>query len=197
MSGTGIHQRRDTALSEHGRKQAETLTKRFKGSGVELVLSSRYDRASETARMIGKKLGRRVVRTALLDEWRIPTEMEDKHFMSKRAHDFLMLQRERIDDDRWHYSDEENTYDLKRRAGRLVRYLSARKEESAIAVTHTAVINMLVALAVFGDGMTGTDFLRFKKVFHPENASVTEVEIEDGSVKVLTFNDRAGSRYEA
>lgn len=191
LNDTGIHQRRDTRLSARGREQASKLVERFGGVSVDVILASTYPRAVETARIIGRRLGRRVVSTKLLDEWRISSEVEGRNFTDRLAARQYKEHLANIDDPKWHYSDEENVFDLNRRVRRMVKYLGNRKENSVIAVTHAGVINMAVAQAVFGPGITGSDFIRFREVFHCDNTGITEVELDGGMLKVLTFNDYA------
>lgn len=186
-----VHQYRETALSEHGRKEAEATARRLAAYHVGAVLSSRYIRAADTARIIGKAMGRRVVYTDLLNEWRTPSEIQGKSFGEVKVGSIYAEHLRNIDNEGWHYSDEENSFDLRERAKRLVRYLSRRKSGTVVAVTHAAVIDMLIALSVFGDGVTGSEFRNIRQSFRCDNAGITEIGIMDGAVKVLRFNDRA------
>lgn len=194
LNALKVHQRQSTQLSEYGKEQAENLRKRFGGVNVDIIIASRYVRVMHTAQILGKALGKRVVYTKLLNEWKSPSEIEGTWHGDKKA---VSVQNERLkhlEDKDWHYSDEENIFDLRKRANKIIRYIQNRKEESIIAVSHGDVINMIIAIAVFGSNITGSEFMRFRRVFHPDNTGITEVEITDGVWRVITFNDYAHLR---
>lgn len=194
LNALKIHQSEGTKLSELGEEQAGKLRKRFEGVKVDIIIASKYTRVMHTAQILGKALGKRVVYTKLLNEWKSPSEIEGTTREDKRT---IIIQNERLkhlEDNDWHYSDEENVFDLRKRANKIIKYLGNRKEESMIVVSHGDVINMIIAIAVFGSNITGSEFFKFRKVFHPDNTGITEVEVTDGVWRVITFNDYAHLR---
>jgi broad specificity phosphatase PhoE len=191
LNAVNIHQSKDTKLSEYGIEQVEKLAKRFNKINVDIIIASKYVRVMHTAQIIGRALKKRVIYTELLNEWRAPSEIEGTAHDDKIA---VRIQNERVKhlkDKDWHYSDEENFYDLRDRVNKVIKYLQARKEESIIVVSHGDVIRMICAIALFGNNIKGSEFRKFRKIFRLNNTAVTEVEIVDNVWKVITFGEYA------
>jgi probable phosphoglycerate mutase len=190
LNGKGIHQPPDTKLSETGIKQAEAIAERFVGVDVDVILSSRYERAAHTARIISKRIDRPVVYTALLNEFKNPSEIEGKKNDSAYSMKVKKAYKEHSNDPGWHYSDEENTFDRIARGRKVVRYIEDRKEEHVLVCTHSGLIRMILAVGLFGDSLNPENFDKVVKFMRTENTGITECEIRpDGRWQLITFND--------
>lgn len=192
LNGKDMHQTKDDPLTEQGRKQAKSVAKRLAEIDADLIISSNYPRAADTARIIAKRLKKRIVYTELLKEWKKPSEIEGKPHSNRKANLIYNKVMKNIDREGWHYSDEENISDLKERVKNAGKYLEEKggKNGTLIVVTHAKVIYMMLAMAAFGMGITSTEYIRFRKTFALDNTGITEVEMEDGLVtKVIALND--------
>lgn len=180
-----------TALSKNGLRQAESLAMRFDGMKVDAILCSRYRRAMQTAHAIGKRLGKKITYTALLNEWKRPSEMRGQNVgggLSKKIQRDMMRH---IDDRNWHYSDEENFYDLERRMGRFLKYLQKSRKKAVIVVNHGYTIRMILAVMLFGEGMNMKDFNKLASFVHTTNTGITECDFENGKWRLIRFNDHS------
>src|SRR5271157_3755114 len=148
LNRSNTHQYPHTKLSKTGLRQAELLAERFSGAKVDLIIASRYTRAMQTARILQKRLKKRIVYTSLLNELKRPSEVEGKSTESKIALRISAEFLKHFYDPGWHYSDEENFFDLRRRASAFIKYLKKKNKGSIAVVTHGHVIRMLLALAV-------------------------------------------------
>lgn len=192
LNGKKVHQIRDDPLTEQGKRQARSVASRLAEVNADLIVSSSYPRAAETARIIGKRLKKRIIYTELLKEWKKPSEIEGKSRSDRKANLIYNKIMKNIDRDDWHYSDEENLFDLKERIKSIGEYLEGKngKNSTLIVVTHAKVIYMMLAIAVFGVGVTSDEYIRLRKAFALDNTGITEVEMVDGLVtKVITLND--------
>lgn len=185
-----IHGGAESGLSQTGIKQAELVAKRFIGVNVDLILCSRYKRAMQTADVIASFLNKRVVHTNLLNEWRYPSEMKNHKVGKSRDSKIWNAILKNCDNPKWHYSDEENITDLKKRAGKVFEYLKSKNEGSVVVITHGAFMGVLMGFALFGKDAAGAQILRAHRFFVTANAGITELELrKDGEMKLITFND--------
>ena len=189
LNGRPIHQHKSVPLSQHGKEQVLKLAKKLSSLEIDLIISGKYPRVVNTSKIISKTIKKRILYTKLLDEWLQPSELEGKSYSDAISVSIGNECAKNINKVNWHYSDEENVFDLKNRVQKLVRRLSIMKQESVVLVTHAGIINMFVALAVFGDDITGTEFARFRRIFSPANTGITEIELIGSTFKVRTFND--------
>src|SRR3989338_8589140 len=165
-------------LIEKGRDQVLATAKRFpknKGS-PQVIISSPYDRAKETADIIAKELKMSVEYCDLLIERRNPSEIigrSDKEIDVKEIVD-------RIDksfhSDNLRYSDEENFIDLKKRARELLDYIKSRPEERIIMVTHGIFLKMVVCYMFYGEKLNASEYNKIS-YFNPiDNAGIAIVK---------------------
>ncbi len=180
-----------TGLSGDGLRQAESLAERFDGLKVDLLLCSRYKRAMQTAQTIGKHIGKKVTYTTLLNEWKRPAEMQGQNIEGKISKKISTEIMKHIEDPNWHYSDDENFFDLEKRMGRFLTYLQKSRKKTVIVVTHGYTIRMLLAIMLFGEGMDMRDFYKLASFIHTTNAGITECDFENGRWKLYRFNDYA------
>ena len=161
-------------LIEKGRAQVLATAKRFpknKGS-PQVIISSPYDRAKETADIIAKELKMSVEYCDLLIERRNPSEIigrSDKEIDVKEIVD-------RIDksfhSDNLRYSDEENFIDLKKRAKELLDYIRSRKEKRIVMVTHSIFLKMVVSYMLLGEKLTASEYNKLSYLNPINNAGI-------------------------
>jgi broad specificity phosphatase PhoE len=187
-----VHSSKEEELSDNGIRQAETVARRFVGMDIGVILCSRYRRAMQTANIIKDAVGKKIVYTDLLGEWRMPSEVRGKRHDSKEGSGIWDTLYKNADDPKWHYSDEENVMDVLSRAKKLLRYIRSRKEESLIVVTHGAFIGVLLATCLFGEGITGSDMRKTAGFFRAMNTGITELHMDkEKGIRLMTFNDYA------
>lgn len=190
-----IWQSGSSPLSEKGKKQAEYISERVSKLPIDIVVSSTMKRAEETTKEILKKTDKEVMYSDLFVERRRPKEMIGK---LKKSPESIKIEKETIKNfsiPGYRFSDEENFDDLKKRAQDILKYLSEREEENILVVTHGFILRIIMAVAVFGDSLTGEECDRFIATFHTENTGISVLGYDMEHKKypwwVWVWNDHA------
>ena len=193
----GIRQGSEGSLTEKGRVQALATAKRFpKEHGrPQIIISSPYERTKETAEIISKELdGLKIIYSNLLVERKNPTEVIGHSGEEPEVRKII----DRIDNsyhaDDLRISDEENFTDLKKRAKKLLAYISRRSQKRIIMVTHKIFLKMVVSYMIYGNKLTATQYNSLS-YFNPiDNAGMaitkyTHHWFRKNEWKLLVWND--------
>jgi probable phosphoglycerate mutase len=160
-------------LTDRGREQAAYIATRCKNLPLDIIVSSTFVRAKDTAQIIADQVGKTIEYSDLFVERRRPSEeigvRRDSALFSKVG----AAMRAHFPEPGWRYSDEENFDDLKERAGTALRYLAARPEQHLLVVTHSFFLRTLLARAIFGDSLTGKECQDVLRGFEMENTGIT------------------------
>jgi broad specificity phosphatase PhoE len=190
-SASGFHQNSLSGLSTRGKKQAAILAERFSRIKIDLILSSPFVRAKETAEIINKPLKRPIRYLDSLKELKRPTEVEGKKIDDPEIIEIKKLVVKNFSKKDWHYSDGENFYDLKKRGEETIKYLLELKEENVLLVTHGIIMRMIISLMMFGD-VSPKEYLRFFRFALMSNTGITLCEyIKRNRWILVTWNDHA------
>lgn len=181
-------QTNDEPLNERGLRQAKELAKRFLNTPLDLIISSSHTRALQTAQAISLK----VKISSLFVEVRKPKvvigrlmeEEEVKNILNKISKMYLT-------DPGWHYSDEENFEDLKKRVIKALDFLKSQNKENILVVSHANFIGQMVGLMLFGEDYSVNIYLRLKNFFRLGNTgvSICTYEPETNLWKLQCWND--------
>jgi broad specificity phosphatase PhoE len=188
---TKKYQGSDVELSEVGYQQAEFVADRFKNIPVDVILASSYTRAHETAKIIGKKI-------------LAPIEVHDSLVERKRPslfhnHSYDHPEFEKIrhfidshPDPKHHHSDEENFFDVKKRAEDVIKMLEKRPEENIVIVSHGVFIKAVLFSMILKDSFNIDNFQDSLHILSIENTAMTIAEFtQNKGWKVKTINDFA------
>jgi broad specificity phosphatase PhoE len=189
-------QHRDVELSEKGIQQATLVAERFAGVAVDLIYSSPFPRAKNTAEIINQGLKKEIVYSELLCELKKPSEIEGTHITSEENKRIRQMMLDHLYDPMWHYSDEENFYDFKARVMRFLHEISSLKVESVLVVTHGAAMLMLLLLMQFGEGLGPDVYLSSHKFFWVNNTGITLLDNSwNGKWWLISWNDHGHLGY--
>ncbi len=179
LNAKNFRQGREGHLSAGGKEQANFAAERFTKIPVEIIFSSPYVRAEETARAIQEKVGKPLEILELLSERRNPKEIIGRSSNDPEVANIL----DRIDrsfhTNDLRYSDEENFADLKERTKKLLRFLEARSEEHIICVTHHIFLRAVVGYIERGEKFNANDFAKFSFLNPLNNAGITLCAYEE------------------
>lgn len=186
------HQDEKVGLSDYGIKQAEKVAARIEKIPVEIIFSSHYRRAKQTAEIIAKAIHKKVHIVKLLHEFKNPTEVENKAYDDPEAMRIKKIIIDHANDPNYHYSDEENFFDFRKRAKQFWQFLSKQKEKHILVVTHATFLRILITDLIFGDNLTNNLCRQFiSRVYHA-NTGITVCERDEkGNWHLLTWNDHA------
>lgn len=142
-----IHQSPNTPLSSKGKEQAITAAEALRGVNPDLLISSEYTRALETARVIGLHTGLTPVVNGLFYEIVRPSKFFETSVFSLETLWYVFLSLIHRNNPKWRYADAENLSDVTERARRAIKYLESltNTHASVVVVSHTVMINILVS----------------------------------------------------
>lgn len=187
-----MHQHNEVPLSPKGTQQAKFVAKRFRDIPIDIIVSSDAVRAQQTAEEIFQIIKRQIFYTPLLRERRNPSEIQGKKHDDPDVMRIkeIIQKNARLTD--WHFSDEENFTDLKKRAIEFFDYLSLFKEKNILAVTHEGILMTILGLLIFGNEMTHKEAFHLHETLSLSNTGITLCESDNaGRWKIITLNDHA------
>lgn len=174
-----IHQAPSTPLSERGREQAVTAAEYLRPMNPDLLLTSEYTRAKETARIIGMMLDITPQVHTLFYEVERPSKLCGKSIFSPGTFWYVLTSVMKRNDPTWRYADAENFMSIYSRVQKALRYIESLSEthQSIVIVSHTIFINLMVAYMCHDRILAVRDllpsFLNIKKM---DNCGVVEIQ---------------------
>lgn len=181
----------DSKLSSLGIQQAKKIAARAVRLSFDVIISSDFSRALQTAEIIRKRVPRKLVVTHLLREEKHPSELTGKHLSSPNVIRIKKLLHKNRNQRNWRFSDEENFYDLKKRMKKFLRFLEQRKEESILVIGHVMATKMLIGLIIFSDALTPDMYQKIRGQMILKNTGINVCDFTDGQWKLVTWNDHA------
>ncbi len=146
------HQFTNTPLSSHGLQQAGKIARKLEKIKIDIIISSPYERARETADIISGVLDLDVKTSKLLIELRKPSVLQGKGWYSPKSLLVMSMQYLKATDKNWHYSDEENLHEFYIRSKEALDEISSMDEENILVVTHRGLMSSMLK-HIENDGM--------------------------------------------
>lgn len=142
-----VHQSPSTPLSTVGYEQAGTVAESLRGMHPDLLITSEYTRAVETARVIGVHVGLPPQTNGLFYEIVRPSSLYGKSHFHPKTLWYICLSYMRRRNQRWHFEDAENFSDIENRTKKAVLYLESLKgrNQSIVVVSHAIFIHCMVS----------------------------------------------------
>lgn len=137
---------RDTPLTDTGRRQAAELAERVAGRGIASLWSSDLVRASETAAIVGARLGLEVtldprLREANRGRW------EGRLFRDVARDEPSLFAAWMRAGDEWRFPDGESLLEQQQRVDACVQDIRATAESPVLAVCHGGSIRVMLCLS--------------------------------------------------
>ena len=178
-------------LTDNGCKQAQKIAERISNISIDIILASPHKRAMETAKIISKKINKDIQKVSLLGEKKWPREIEGKSLKDPEVEKvFDLLKEKNATNPTWHYSDEENFFDIKKRAELFIEYISKLTYPNILIISHEYFIKMVIATMMHGDHLSYEIFRKFFHFTSLGNTSLTLCEKEGNAWKLVTLNDQ-------
>jgi broad specificity phosphatase PhoE len=185
------HQFPESPLSDRGIKQAEAVAKRFSTIPIDLIISSSYIRALQTAKAIEKLKSVPLIESELLIERKMPSQFYGKDVNDPEILPIHTVIREKFFDPAWHHGDEENFTDLLTRTKSAVELIVSQQKENIVVVTHGYFLTVLIYYLLIGEIGNTQTFKSFREHTMNSNTGVTLCDYTDGTWKLMTWNDYA------
>ncbi|TSC63711.1 MAG: hypothetical protein G01um1014106_427 [Parcubacteria group bacterium Gr01-1014_106] len=191
LNAQHVHQHPDTKLSETGLKQAEVVAKRFHSLAVDMIVSSTYERAKQTAGIIANAIQKPVEYSDLFVEIKRPSEIRGKHIQDPEVIKIKELMETNAHDPSWRYADEESAHDLKTRSVSAIQYLHDLHKEHVLVVTHGGILRTMIGVMIFGADLTSREDALLWRFLSTSNTGITICHHHDDHWRLITWNDRA------
>ena len=185
------YQHLNTPLSELGRRQAEFVAHRFEQILVDIVVTSDLARAAETGRCIADRNGFPIVLDPLFQEIRRPTMVRGKGRDIPEVLEIMHFLEENWTNESVKHSDEENFFDLRRRAFKALEYLAACPEGKLLVVTHGTFLRMMMCCMMAGEEVSPELFDRVTHFLVLKNTALSVCEYDHETWRLVTWNDHA------
>jgi broad specificity phosphatase PhoE len=181
----------NTPLSELGRRQAEFAAHRFERIPVDIVITSDMERAAETGRCIAERNGFPIVFDPLFREILRPAMVRGKGRDTPEVLEIMRFLEENWTNARVKHSDEENFFDLRKRALKALEYLAAYPEGKLLVVTHGTFLCMMMCCMMAGEEVSPEWFDRVHHFLVLKNTALSVCEYDDGKWHLVIWNDHA------
>lgn len=191
-NASDLYSHPDFELTEKGRGQAAAAAERVKHLPIELIVASPYKRTVQTMEIINQVIDKPVEFSDLAVEVKRPSEISGKN----RNDPEVAAIKKQLDDNfhlrNWHYSDEENFFDLKGRAQKFLKYLETFKDKQHIlVVSHAVFIRMVILVMILKDEITPQGFLNVYETMHLATSGLTVCEKNEKGWRLITWNDQS------
>jgi|694.fasta_scaffold26040_8 broad specificity phosphatase PhoE len=188
-----LYQSSETSLSEKGHLQAKLIAERFDNIEIEIIISSDYIRAKQTAQYISEVKGKDIIESQLFRERKRPSIQEEK---SKELEELKAIDKAIADNweiSGYRHSDEENFEDLKQRAQKAFEFIESRKEDNIIIVTHKNFLHCLIWYRLFDSNVTPKEAKIITDNFVMSNTGIVWMQFDEikKDWKIVTWNDHA------
>ncbi len=157
---THVHQHYDEPLSKTGEKQAKKLALYLKQLNIEVLITSPFLRARQTAQIISKEIGITYTIDTSVHETIRPLYLYGKKHASFQTVRFvwnLFIHRK---DDKWNDDGAENMFDIRNRIHDVKDMIMETKEQTIAIVSHAVFIDMFLHLVCAQKSMSFFTFIR-------------------------------------
>lgn len=165
-----ICQSANEPLNEKGKVQALEMSKRFHNTHLDIIISSSLLRAIQTTEAIGSNF----ITSDIFKEVTNPTETVGRSKEDKDIKDIRQKIRDMyLIDPTWHFSDEENFEDVKKRGLEALEFLKSQNAENILVVSHGNFIALMVGLMLCGEDYSVDLSSHFDKFLRLDNTGVS------------------------
>lgn len=179
----------DSPLTEKGREQARKVAERLSKLEFDILVSSTYPRAMQTAEIIAEKTKKEIIETDLLIERVIPNELlgqptalESTQESHKKDMDAFINGEK--------YKEGESFEEITNRAKQALEFIDKLDGDTVVAVTHGNFLRILASVILLKNSnnpKTAFDMLHFLSM---SNTGITYIEKNDwGDWKLHVWND--------
>ena len=158
-NSTRIAGDKETPLTEKGEQQADLLAERFKNIPIEVVLSSDFVRAHDTARTITETCNVPLEVVPMAGEREVPSGLKDLHKDDPKAKklmkDFYYEWMHEAGDAGEHFDS------VRRRVYELTALIESRPEQHIVVVSHGFFLKFFTAHHILGPHLTPEVYIDF------------------------------------
>jgi len=190
-----VRQTPDSPLGEKGFEQAGYVAKRFRNQEIDVVFSSTWVRAKQTAAGIAKALGKKLETFEGIHEKEQHPRLYGAGWASIIHNKYTKETEKNFHNLDWKFRGKgESLRDVIARAEKFKSHLiDKHKEQNVIAVTHGIFIRCFICVAVFGKKYDDESFIELYRTlsFNNTGVSLLEYEEENSRWHIRFINDHS------
>lgn len=191
-----VYQSIHSPLSAKGKIQAKEIAKKLSKIDFDLLISSPYERAMQTAIKISEATGKEIEYSKLFTERKKPSSTEGKPYEDVEAKKKWQKWDSIAYTPGMKFEDGENYDDLLKRVRDALLFLINKNEQSIVVVTHGYFTRTIIARILTGEYLNGDILKNFQHHANTENTAVTIIErYEDAKDEydwhLVTYNDHS------
>ena len=176
-------------LSEEGREQTKLAGRKIATLNLDVIISSPLVRTRETSEIINKEANLPLEYDLLFQERRTPTEIMGLPVDDQLSLKIIKEIKKNFKNPDWHYSNEENFYDLKKRTKKVLKMITERPEERILLICHSFYMRFLHAYILHREDITVEDFEKIYYSYEIRNTGINHYTLTEN------FKDKAGPRF--
>jgi broad specificity phosphatase PhoE len=179
LNKKNVHQSPNTPLSPKGREQSATVAEHLRAVNPDLLITSEYTRARETAGVIGQCVGLPSQANGLFYEIERPSSLYGKSHFHIETLWYVLGSVLNKKNKSWRYKDAENFDDISSRAQRALAYIESlgKEHNSVVVVSHTVFINIMISYMCKNRMLDVRDLLlTFLHIERMKNTDIIHVE---------------------
>lgn len=190
-SSQKLHQRADSPLSENGKKQAKLVAKRLKNIEIDLVYTSPFAKALETANIINEEMKAPIEIMESFREAKRSTSIEGLQVGSNLPLKIEELARKNRHNPLWKYEDSETVQEMWDRTKLALNHLVKNNDsQSVLVVSHGITIRVFLTMALFGEKLNTETFHIFQDRVYIHNTSISCLEYDNNyGWRLVYWND--------
>jgi broad specificity phosphatase PhoE len=186
-----IRQSPESPLTEKGIYQANKITERLQHLDFDLLISSPFKRAFQTAEIVSEKTGKKIIQNELFIERIRPTEQIDQPKNSEESIHSEMLYGQAFKENK-KYKDGESFEEIVQRAKNALSFLEEQPNEHIVVITHGVFLKVICALVLLQNHINSENCFEIITNLKTANTGITTIEIKPNeNWKLVTWNDRA------
>ncbi|MCL4387914.1 histidine phosphatase family protein [Candidatus Marsarchaeota archaeon] len=188
-NNAGVHQSPDTPLSKEGALQSMALAKKLNGVAIDLIISSPYARAMQTAEIIGRELKKPIKYDDSLAEIIKPNGFPGKRSDDPELEKIIKEMEKHEKNTEWRYPGSENLKDFMVRVAGFVKRLEGMDYGTVLIITHSAVIKTIITVCMLGPEVDMGNYARILEFLHTKNTGVSELRYDNSGWGLMAYND--------
>jgi broad specificity phosphatase PhoE len=184
-----VRQSPETLLTQKGIHQAEIVAERLCHLSFDLLISSPFKRAHQTAEIISRKTGKNILESDLFIERKRPSEQINQLKDSEKSINSEMSYIQAFKENR-KYKDGESFEEMVQRAKKALSFLEEASNDCIVVVTHGMFLRVLCALVLLKEQITPENCLEIMKTLKTTNTGISIIEKSEEGWQLVTWNDQ-------
>lgn len=191
-----VFQSPNSPLNKLGTKQAKIIANRISNLQFEIIISSPFTRAKQTAEIIAKTTKKELEYSELFVERIKPSYVHGKPYTNKKASQLWRDCENSLYKKNIKISNGENFTNIIQRADDALNFLKNRQEKSIVVVTHGYFLRTIIARVLLNNFLSPASFKNIQKSMSMENTGLTVLQYRDNfeekmAWRLWIYNDHA------